>query len=134
MTIYSPKKKVMSLLLAVLMLLSTAAPAFADVFAFVTVEEENKPVYGAGVLTAELDGYTVTVGYGEDAQIPEGAELFLYEYVEGTLQYDEYKAAAEASVLGEDEETVFARFFDITISCTDPATGCGNPERSADGS
>ena len=123
MTIYSPKKKVMSLLLAVLMLLSTAAPAFADVFAFVTVEEEKAPVYGSGVLTAELDGYTVTVGYGEDAQIPEGAELFLYEYVEGTLQYDEYKAAAEASVLGEDEETVFARFFDITISYTDPATG-----------
>lgn len=123
MTIYSPKKKVMSLLLAVLMLLSTAAPAFADVFAFVTVEEEEAPVYGAGVLTAELDGYTVTVGYDEAAQIPDGAELFLYEYVEGTLQYDEYKAAAEASVLGEDEETVFARFFDITISCTDPATG-----------
>ena len=49
MTIYSPKKKALSLLLAVLMLLSTAAPAFADVFAFVTVEEEP-------LLAAQLPG------------------------------------------------------------------------------
>ena len=124
MTIHSGKKKILSLLLALLMLTSTAAPVFADLIAFVTTEDQEKaPVYTDGLLEAWLGEYAVRVTYGADAQIPEGAELQLYEYVEGTLQYDEYRAAAEAQVLGEEEQTVFARFIDITINYTDPATG-----------
>ena len=55
-------RKALALLLAALMTLSTAAPAFADLFAFVEVEEE-KPVYTEGVLTAYENGYEVKVTY-----------------------------------------------------------------------
>lgn len=72
-------KKMCSFLLAILMLISTAAPAFADVFAFVTVDDTPAPVYAPGVLSQVYNGYEVYVNYGEDAKIPEGAQLEMYE-------------------------------------------------------
>ena len=62
---HSPFKKTTCLLLAILMTLSAASPALADLFAFVPVE--SKTAWSDGVLTAGAGGYAVNVTYGADA-------------------------------------------------------------------
>ncbi len=116
------RRKVLALLLACLMTCSTAAPAFADLFAFGTVTvPEPEPVYTDGNLTAGSGDYGASVAYTAEAELPEGTQLFMREIPEGTTQYDEYLAAAQATV-GEDEQTVFVRFFDLELQDKD-----GNP-------
>ena len=116
------RKKVLALLLACLMTCSTAAPAFADLFAFSTVTvPEPEPIYTDGNLTAGSGDYGASVAYTAEAELPEGTQLFMREIPEGTTQYDEYLAAAQATV-GEDEQTVFVRFFDLELQDKD-----GNP-------
>ena len=89
-------------------------------------------------LTAGGDDYTVTVTYGDDAGIPESAELKVREIPEGTDEYDKYYQEMVAAVNGEGAETQeegetdsaegdsgsvseneievsFVRFFDITF-------------------
>ena len=116
-------RKALALLLAALMTLSTAAPAFADLFAFVTVGEEDKnaeTAYGEGVLTAYTDEYDFRLEYFEDSKIPENTELYVSEIPEGSELYEKYLAAAEKTYAFTDK-TVFARFFDICL--INPETG-----------
>ena len=123
---YQPKpirRKVVALLLAALMMFTAAAPAFADLFAFVTVGEEDKNVetaYGEGVLTAYTDEYDFRLEYFEDSKIPENTELYVSEIPEGSELYEKYLAAAEKTYAFTDK-TVFARFFDICL--INPETG-----------
>ena len=105
----SMRKKILSLLLATLMILSTAAPVLAELVAVVTVEEEEQS-FEAGELVDGDGSYTIRVSYGEDAEIPEGAELITSEVSDP----DAYLAAAEDSTKA-DEEVSFARFFDVAI-------------------
>ena len=68
----SEKKRLISFILAVLMVSSLAAPALADVFALVELSSpETEPLVAA---TPEGD-LTVTVRYGPDASIPDGSTL-----------------------------------------------------------
>ena len=113
------KRRILSLMLALMMILSLASPALADLFAFVTVEEEeiepseeSAPTaeYAAGELTDGDGSYTICVSYGPEAEIPEGAELVTSEVTDP----DAYLAAAENNT-AVDEEVSFARFFDVAI-------------------
>ena len=92
----------------------------------------------ATYLTADGETYKITVTYGEEAQIPAGAELDVREILSGTDEYDYYLAQTknELGVTDQeepeevlDEESLYsgrivnslidtvtkARFFDISI-------------------
>ena len=88
----------------------------------------------ANVLTADGENYEITVTYGEDAKIPEGAELRVSEIIKEDKLYTEYYEEASKAVYGNrdkeakkkenqesdrDSEKIkdkdFARFFDIEI-------------------
>ena len=72
------RRKLLALLLSVLMICSTAAPAFADLFAFGTVTvPEPEPVYTDGNLTAGSGDYGARVAYTAEAELPEGTQLFM---------------------------------------------------------
>ena len=64
--------------------------------------------------TASGDTYKITLNYGPEAGIPDGAELKVSEILEGEA-YDRYieDSAEKLGVTGED--ITFARFFDIEI-------------------
>ena len=67
-------------------------------------------------LTADGETYTITVTYGPEAGIPEGAVLKVTEITEGMAGYDIY--AEEAAYAIYQEETVslpYLRLFDISI-------------------
>ena len=82
------------------------------------------------VITASGEAYAITVTYGEDAQIPEGAELKAREILPEDEEYASYLAEAQKAASGEadaDEakeadaeeseqpKADYARFFDIEI-------------------
>ena len=82
------------------------------------------------LITASGESYEITVKYGEDANIPDGAELKVAEILPEDKQYEEYyqKALKKAGVsdesgiqkcLGEDDSAAskgsYARIFDIEI-------------------
>ena len=72
----------------------------------------------ADLLTEEVldslgNTYTVSVTYGPEAKIPEGATLLVEEVFEPD-QYEEYLSEAERAISNE-ERVAFARFFDISI-------------------
>ncbi len=58
--------------------------------------------------------YKVTVNYGADAGIPQGADLLVEEFTGVKQMYDEYVSYAE-NVLDKNEKISHARFFDIRI-------------------
>ena len=68
-------------------------------------------------ITAEGDTYTVTVTYGPEAEIPEGATLEVSEIANGDKDYTDYvEKAAKAFADGKDVPFVnAARLFDISI-------------------
>ena len=72
-------------------------------------------------LVAEGNDYTVTMTYGEDAQIPDVAKLYVKEIVSGTEEYDNYIAEAKKALgISEAAEVVLqGRFFDIKIMTKD---------------
>ena len=78
------------------------------------------------VIDAKGDTWEITVTYGEDAQIPEGADLDVKEILPEDEKYEDYYRKAIAATNGikleEDDPTVdtieennYARFFDIII-------------------
>ena len=70
-------------------------------------------------ISASGDTYTITVTYGEEAGIPDGSDLQVYEILPEDERFAEYYAQAlEAS--GK-EEGSFVRRFDITIMNGDEA-------------
>ena len=62
------------------------------------------------------ENFKITVNYTADAGIPEGAELFVSELIQGTAEYDSYLSASgdELGLMSESDIT-FARFFDIQL-------------------
>ncbi len=71
------------------------------------------------VITADGSDYLITVTYGSEAEIPQGAELAVRELLPGTEEYDQHLQAVEEKIHSENSEddsaALAARFFDITI-------------------
>ena len=71
------------------------------------------------VITADGNDYLITVTYGSEAEIPQGAELAVRELLPGTEEYDQHMQAVEEKIHSENPEddsvSLAARFFDITI-------------------
>ncbi len=80
---------------------------------YVLVETEITTKY----ITAEGETYTITVTYGPEAEIPDGATLEVSELENDNKEYTKYVEQA-AKALSEGEEIPFvnaARLFDISI-------------------
>ena len=86
----------------------------------------QSPAYKAGELKQSGENYTVTLTYGEDAEIPADAKLSVEEIIEdekdkekGEDIYTAYLENAAAKVAKEEEieadSLPYARFFDIAI-------------------
>ena len=93
----------------------------ADEFSpYVIVELES---IEAGYITADGEAYRISASYGEDAGIPEGAELEVSEVTEGTsaygMSYEEYAAHAESALGMEEGSAAYIRMFDIKIVAKD---------------
>ena len=58
----------------------------------------------AGELTASRDGYDVTVSYGADAKVPDGAKLTVKALSENSSEYKAAREAVLAQKLAEDED------------------------------
>lgn len=68
------------------------------------------------VLTADGKTYTVTVTYGADAKIPEGATLQVEEVDQNSDEYINYSDQALKAITDDkDVEIASARFFDVSI-------------------
>lgn len=70
------------------------------------------------VISATGETFTITVVYGDEAQIPEGSTLRATEILEGTEEYNAYFSQAEEQILQAKENVKvlpIARFFDIEI-------------------
>ena len=95
----------------------------------VSDEEESEaetPEFQSGTLTADGDGYKITLDYTEEAKIPENASLSVREITPETDKED-YEACLEQAQQhvdesGEAQSTVdskASRFFDIEIQVSD---------------
>lgn len=93
-----------------------------------TQDQAQMPETGSGdgrrTLTMRGEDYAVTVSYGDEAGIPENAELSVKEILAGSAEYEAYYRemlaavagkTGEAKEAGEEAEVSFARFFDITF-------------------
>ncbi|SDL80382.1 LPXTG-motif cell wall anchor domain-containing protein [Sarcina sp. DSM 11001] len=88
----------------------------------ISFEAENFSVYGVigteviekTVLASDGHNYKITVTYGPEADIPQGAELEVKEISGESEEFKKYVTGTE-EVLAEDEKVSFARFFDISI-------------------
>ena len=83
-------------------------------------EEARAAEYKSGTLTADGDGYRITLDYTEEAKIPENAELSVREITPETDQeaYEACLEQAEKQVTGDDRSALdqtASRFFDIEI-------------------
>lgn len=89
-------------------------------------EQEAGPGDGRHTLTVQGEDYMVTVSYGDEAGIPENAELLVKEILRESPEYEAYyqemlaAVARKAAETGEAEAgneagVSFARFFDITF-------------------
>lgn len=76
------------------------------------VIEEAPAVYSTEPLYAESANYAVTVSFDESAMIPEGTYAWVTEYAEGSIEFEEAKAAVLGSV---DNGKVGVAAFDITL-------------------
>ena len=105
--ITSFRKRIISLLLAIMMVMGLAAPAFSFTIAVVTTESKYKD----GELTTPGDGsYSVTIRYSQEAGIPDGAKVVAAEVTDS----EAYQVAAEKK-LPAGKTAVLSRFFDIDI-------------------
>ena len=68
-----------------------------------------------GVLASDGNNYTITVTYGEDAGVPEGAKLEVHEITSQFSDYGDYLSKTEAALGCEEDFVSYARFFDIKI-------------------
>ena len=66
-------------------------------------------------ISASGDTYTITVTYGEEAEIPDGADLKVEEILPGTEDYYRYMQLSVQKLNYEADGLSFARYFDITI-------------------
>ncbi len=68
-------------------------------------------------LIASGNDYSVTMTYGADARIPDGAKLYVREIMPFTAEYDSYIAGAKDALgIGEEADVdLKGRFFDIKI-------------------
>lgn len=90
-----------------------------------TIKEEKE--YTSGTLTAEGDGYKITLGYTAEAQIPENAYLSVREITAETDEeaYEACLEQAKQQVEFTDDKTIqkvntsVTRFFDIEILAED---------------
>ena len=88
----------------------------------ISFEAESFSVYGVigteviekTVLASDGHNYKITVTYGPEADIPQGAELEVKEISGESEEFKKYVTGTE-EVLAEDEKVSFARFFDISI-------------------
>ena len=91
-----------------------------------SAEQEAEPGDGRHILAMQGEDYMVTVSYGDEAGIPENAELLVKEILADSAEYEAYyqemlaamaqeTAAAGEAAAEEDVEVSFARFFDITF-------------------
>ena len=72
----------------------------------------------AHVITADGEDYIITVTYGPEAEIPDGAKLEAREILEGTDEFEDMLARSWDVLTYSDEtqvEIYFSRFFDISI-------------------
>ena len=98
--------------------------------------EEEKQTFKSGRLTADGDGYKITLDYTAEAQIPENAQLSVREITAETDKeaYEQCLAQAKAHVEKDAQEktevdTDMTRFFDIEIL----AAGNGGSDENAAG-
>lgn len=101
-----------------LMMIMTLIPNVPMNLAYAEDEVSEVPgVQGStgGTLSAEGSNFTVTVSYGEDAGIPEGAELVLTEFAEGTPAFNDAKDAVLENDGSLDAATLGMAAFDLTI-------------------
>ncbi len=86
------------------------------------LKDESSPVYAVvetkeitrRTLTAEGSDYKISVEYGEDANIPNSAELRATELKQGSTVYSSFLNQAKKEI-PDDRIVSDARFFDITI-------------------
>ncbi|MBR4462544.1 MAG: hypothetical protein IKS51_08205 [Erysipelotrichaceae bacterium] len=69
----------------------------------------------AEYLTADGETYLISVTYGPEAEIPEGAVLSVSEIESGTEAYEEYIDLTAENLEVENGDIEYARFFDISI-------------------
>lgn len=87
-----------------------AADSFS-MYALVCTKEEITEE----TLSADGGDYTIRVAYGEEAEIPEGAELKVREIEAKTDEFEEYLKSSAGELSVDMDEISFARFFDIEI-------------------
>lgn len=78
-------------------------------------DEEEEEVFGSGKLLFRGNNYSVTIEYGEDAKIPEAAELRVRELEADSDEYQAHYETAKSNAEENGAEVRTARFFDITI-------------------
>ncbi len=89
----------------------------------VEFESDQFSVYGVvgsatiekTVLASDGNNYNISVSYGPDAGVPEGAELKVEEIADRSKEYNEYLTQTEDTLGWEAGTATYARFFDITI-------------------
>ena len=86
-------------------------------------DEEEEEVFGSGELLFRGNNYSVTIEYGEDAKIPDTAELRVRELEEDSEEYQAHYETAKNNAKENGAQVRTARFFDITIV---------SPEKNAD--
>lgn len=70
-------------------------------------------------LTADGSTYEVTVTYGEEAGISEGAQLLVTEFTEEDAEYDDYVEQTAAMIDSEAASLSYIKVLDISILDTD---------------
>ena len=78
-------------------------------------DEEEEKVFGSGKLLFRGNNYSVTIEYGEDAKIPEAAELRVRELEADSDEYQAHYETAKSNAEENGAEVRTAKFFDITI-------------------
>ena len=79
-------------------------------------EEENG---NGNILTFDGNGYSVTVTYEDEANIPEGAKLSVTPVTKKTSGYSTYTDKVEKMLVLEEEKDVTLKLFDIRITGKD---------------
>lgn len=85
--------------------------------------EEEEEVFVSGKLLFRGNNYSVTIEYGEDARIPDTAELRVRELEADSEEYQAHYETAKSNAKENGAQVRTARFFDITIVA---------PEKNAD--
>ncbi len=84
------------------------------------------------VITADGEDFLITVTYGPEAKIPEGATLSARELLEGTEEYEAYIALAQAALNADDSGSVTDPEEDAAANEDDANEGAANEGASED--